>query len=250
MPLEIWLPLFVFLFAGVVKGVVGLGLPTISLGLMTIFMDIEEAMVLILWPTLLTNLWQACYGGNLVVLVRRLWPFLIAAMLTLGLGTFVLSKASEGVAELVLGFLLIAYGAPMLAGARLSVPKAWERLAGVFFGAANGLFSGFTGSLTVPGVMYLQALGLTRIELVQAMGLLFVTAAVALMVALGGFGLLTASGALVSVFMVPSALAGVIAGQAIRWRLSERAFKTAFFSVILALGLYLVPLGWVRMAAG
>lgn len=249
MSVELWIPVAVFVFAGLIKGAVGLGLPTISLGLMTVFIGVEKAIVLILWPTLLTNIWQACYGGHFWVLVRRLWPFLLAAMLTLGLGTFVLTRVQEGVADFVLGILMVAYAAPMLAGLKLTVPVAWETPVGIVLGAINGAFSGFTGSYSVPGVMYLQALGLNRDELVQAMGLLFLTATIALALALGSFGLLRGDGAWHSLIMVPPALLGVAIGQSVRSRLSDAGFRRAFLLAILGLGLYLLPLGWLRMAA-
>ena len=41
-----------FLFAGAVKGVIGLGLPTVSLGLLTAALDLRTAMALLIasWP--------------------------------------------------------------------------------------------------------------------------------------------------------------------------------------------------------
>lgn len=237
----------VFVLAGIVKGTVGMGLPAISLGLMTVFVGVEAAIVLILWPTFLTNLWQAVYGGHLKALTKRLWPFLAAASATLMLGTFILTKAPQGVPDLILGALMIAYAVPMLAGLRLHIPLEWERSVGVVLGALNGIFSGLTGAYTVPGVMYLQALGLDRDELVQAMGLLFLSATVMLALALGGFGLLEFEGAVQSLLLTVPALTGVYIGQRLRGRLSDAGFRRAFLGAVLCLGLYLVPLGLWRI---
>jgi uncharacterized membrane protein YfcA len=237
----------IFGLAGVVKGTVGMGLPTISLGLMTVFVGVDKAIVLILWPTFLTNLWQAFYGGHLKALARRLWPFLVAASVTLVLGTFLLTKAPIGIPDLILGVLMIAYAVPMLSGLRLHVPPEWERASGVALGALNGIFSGFTGSYTVPGVMYLQALGLDRDELVQAMGLMFLSATVVLALALGGYGVLGFEGAFQSLILTVPALTGVFIGQRLRGRLSDTGFRRAFLGAILCLGIYLVPLGLWRV---
>ncbi len=70
-----------FLFAGGVKGVVGLGLPTISLALLAASVGLREAIALMLVPALVTNLWQGLTGGAFVALLRRLWPMLLAACL-------------------------------------------------------------------------------------------------------------------------------------------------------------------------
>jgi hypothetical protein len=53
-----------FLIAGAVKGVIGLGLPTVSLGLLTVALDLQTAMALLVVPSLVTNLWQSVVGGN------------------------------------------------------------------------------------------------------------------------------------------------------------------------------------------
>lgn len=237
----------VFFLAGIVKGVVGMGMPTISLGLMTVFVGVDKAIVLILWPTFLTNLWQAFSGGHLKYLLQRLWPFLGAAALTLALGTYILTRAPGGAADLILGVLMIAYAVPMLLGMRLHIPLAWQWPAGVFLGAVNGVFSGLTGSYTVPGVMYLQALGFDRNQLIQAMGLLFLSATIVLAAALGGFGVLRAADAFLSLLMTIPALLGVFLGQRLRGRLTDEGFRRVFLGAILCLGIYLVPLGAIRL---
>ena len=56
--------LAVFLFAGTVKGLVGLGLPTITIALTSLFLPLPEAIALIALPTIVTNVWQAAVGGN------------------------------------------------------------------------------------------------------------------------------------------------------------------------------------------
>lgn len=239
--------LLVFLSAGFIKGLVGFGLPTIGLGLMTVFVGVEKAMVLILWPAFLTNSWQGMLGGHLRQLVLRLWPFLLSAVLVLGAGTYILTRLPEGAADLLLGLLMAFYAVPMLMGASLSVPAKFEAPVGVAVGLVNGILSGLTGSYTVPGVMYLQALGLQRNELIQAMGLLFLLSSVALGISLGGFGLMGGREALASLALAVPALSGVWLGQRTRRRVSEAAFRRLVQSAILAIGLYLVPLGIWRL---
>ncbi|MET1415035.1 sulfite exporter TauE/SafE family protein [Roseibium sp. HPY-6] len=236
-----------FVFAGLVKGLVGFGLPLIGLSLMTIFVGVEKAMLLILWPAFLTNVWQALSGGNLQPLLKRLWPFLITAVVTLGLGTFILTKIQEGAADLVLGLLMVAYAVPMLLGLSLTLDERQETPVGVLAGLLNGFFSGLTGAYTVPGVMYLQALGLPRDAFIQAMGLLFLLSTIALGVSLGSYGLMTGREMIASLVLVVPALSGVWVGQKIRRRVSEAAFRKLIQLAILSLGIYLVPLGIWRL---
>ena len=58
---------FAFCIAGFVKGMVGLGLPTVSLGLLSLFVDLPTAMALLVMPSLLTNIWQAIVGDKITL---------------------------------------------------------------------------------------------------------------------------------------------------------------------------------------
>jgi hypothetical protein len=111
---------------------------------------------------------------------------------------------------------------------------------GPVFGAANGVLTGMTGSFVVPGVMFLQAIGLARDQLVQAMGISFTLSTLALAVALHGNDLISPDQALLSSLALAPALAGMVIGQRIRQRLSDQLFRRLFYSVLLALGLYII----------
>jgi uncharacterized membrane protein YfcA len=229
-----------FLLAGMVKGVVGLGLPTISLAILTVVIDMPSAMALLLVPSFATNLWQAAVGGNALALLRRLWPFLLPAFAAVWIGADVLGRIGPSYLSALLGLLLVIYGAVSLAGRRLTLPSGRERWLGPVFGAANGVLTGMTGSFVVPGVMFLQAIGLARDQLVQAMGISFTLSTLALAVALHGNDLISPDQALLSSLALAPALAGMVIGQRIRQRLSEQLFRRLFYSVLLALGLYII----------
>lgn len=229
-----------FLLAGTVKGVIGLGLPTVSLGVLAATLDLNSAMALMLIPSFATNLWQALVGGNFLALMRRLWPFLLPAMLTVWLGGILLSKSSGTLPVVVLGALLITYAAVSLAGVRFTTTAKQEPLAGPVIGAVNGALTGLTGSFAVPGVMYLQSLGLDRNAMVQAMGILFTLSTVALAGSLASYELLNHQLATVSALAVLPALLGMWVGSRVRRRLSEVQFRRVFFWSILLLGLYII----------
>ena len=238
-----------FVLAGAVKGVIGLGLPTVSLGVLAALFDLSTSMALMLAPSLLTNLWQAASGGNARLIVARAWPFLLMATATIWLGAQALTRIDPALLSALLGALLLAYGALNLIGAGLQISARHEPWAGVSFGAVNGVLAGMTGSFTVPGVMYLQAIGLTRDQLVQAMGLLFAASTLALAFALGKARLIDAELALLSAAAVIPAIAGMIAGQRIRKQLSEARFRRVFFVAIGLLGLAIVLRATLRLAS-
>ena len=228
-----------FLLAGMVKGVIGLGLPSVSLALLAVIFDLPTAMALLLVPSFCTNLWQASVGGNAALIIRRLWPFLVAATFTVWLGAIFLVRVDTLLLSGLLGLLLMAYAALNLAGVKITIPPRSEPWSAPLFGIVNGVLTGMTGSFVVPGVLYLQALGLDRNVLIQAMGMLFTLSTLALGIALQDNQLLTTDlGKMSSLSLIP-AIIGMVLGQKIRSRLSEVQFRKVFFISLLAMGAYI-----------
>ncbi|MEM1299766.1 MAG: sulfite exporter TauE/SafE family protein [Pseudomonadota bacterium] len=230
----------VFLLAGMVKGVIGLGLPTVSLGLMTLVLDLPSAMALMAAPSLVTNLWQASVGGHTREVFLRIWPFLAVATATVWIGAQGLNTFDLNWLTMLLGLLLVTYAGLNIAGVRITIDRAGEPWAAPCFGLANGMLTGLTGSFVVPGVMFLQAIGLPREQLVQAMGMLFTLSTLAVAATLGTQGMWTVELGWMSLAAIIPAIYGMILGTWARKRLSEAMFRRLFFYALLALGLWIV----------
>ena len=227
----------VFLLAGAVKGVIGFGLPLVSLGLLTVALDIKAAIALLLLPSLVTNFWQAVTGGNGKALWRRLWPFFTAAVLMIYAGTYALDYSR--VAALLLGGIFILYAVTGSLGMRYAPPRH-ERAAAWGLGLINGFFTGMTGNLAFPGILFLQSIGLSRAELVQAMGILFTASTVVLMFALSLRGLFTLSDSVYSAVAVVPALLGMSGGRWLRDYVSEARFRQIFYGGVAVTGGYII----------
>ncbi len=140
----------------------------------------------------------------------------------------------------LLGTVLVFYSSINLYGYHLILTQRQETWLGPLAGLASGLFTCMTGSFVVPGVMFLQAIGLPREMLNQAMGMLFTLSTVALAFALESNNFLTIElGALSSAALLPAAV-GMIIGQRIRKKISEQIFLRMFFISLLSLGAYIV----------
>ncbi|MBN9445453.1 MAG: sulfite exporter TauE/SafE family protein [Bosea sp.] len=228
-----------FVVAGFVKGVIGLGLPTIAVGILGVVMAPAQAAALLVIPNLVTNGWQLS-GPKLKAIALRLWPMLAGTCLGTWAGAGLLEKAKDGSATLWLGVALVLYALVGLRAAKLRVPAAHEGWLGPVVGVLTGISTAATGVFVLPAVPYLQALGFEKEELVQALGLSFIVSTVALAFGLVGAGALDWTVAGGSLLALLPALAGMGAGQAIRQRISAASFKLCFFAGLLALGGYLV----------
>ena len=235
-----------FLLAGTVKGVVGMGLPAVSIALLTALLDLTTAMALMLIPSFVANVWQAVVGGNGLALLKRLSIFFTLAFGAVWLGGQALATVDLALLSALLGVLLVVYGASGLANYRVTVRIGQEGWAGPVVGFVNGVFTGMTGSFAFPGVLYLQALGLKRDELIQAMGILFTLSTVGLAVSLQSNAFLTAQlGVLSAVGLVP-ALLGMFFGQCIRERMSAAVFRRVFLIALVSLGTYIGVTAFLR----
>jgi len=239
-PISISIIAATFLLAGLVKGVIGLGLPTVSLGLLVATFDLTTAMALLIMPSLFSNLWQAFSGGSFRKLTHRLWPFLLMAGLTVWFGSSALTEIDLSILSMLLGGLLVTYALLSLSGFRLAIKNTYEPWIGILLGSVNGILTGMTGAFAVPGVMYLQSIGLSRDQLIQAMGLLFSVSTFALAIALHRHSFLTVETGIVSATAVLPALLGMGLGQRIRKKLPEQSFRQVFFASILLLGVYII----------
>ena len=193
-------------------------------------------MALMLVPSSATKLWQALSGGNIGMLLRRLWPFLLPATVAVWLGAGAITL--HWLEAMLL--LLLLYAIVGLTGFRPPLQNAYERPVGVLCGMVNGALTGLTGSFVFPGVMFLHALRLERHQFVQAMGILFTLSTLALALALQGHGRLTSSLGLSSAFGLLPALIGMLIGSHIRHLLTEAQFRRVFFACVLCLGLAIV----------
>lgn len=239
---EFFLVSCIFFAAGIVKGVLGMGLPTLAMGLLGMLMAVPQAASLLTIPSLLTNLWQALAGGALRVLLARLWS--LQAGIALGVAAAAwLPPVQASVTRLLLGACLLAYGTLGLAGWRpqpLGPGLQHVRASGV--GVATGVITALTGVFVLPAVPYLQSLQLDRHRLAQALGICFTTSTVALAGLLAFAGQLGPANWLQSGLMVLPALAGMLVGQKLREGMSEVLFRRCFFAGLVLLGASLVAL--------
>lgn len=231
---------FSFLLGGAVKGVIGTGLPTIALALITATIGIREGMAIILLPSILTNMQQGLWGGHLKYVIRRSWTFLFATFIAIWFGAALLATVNIEILSGLLGIILLFYAAFGLQTRRLPQPGKAEIWLNPVIGSINGLLTGMTGSSVIPGVLYLQSLELGRDRLVQTMGLLFLTSTTTLAFALQKYELLTIELIQLSAIAFIPAYIGMQFGVRIRKRISDQLFRRFFFIFMLLLGIYIV----------
>jgi hypothetical protein len=230
----------IFLLAGAVKGVVGLGLPTVAMGLLSLLVPPAEAAAILLLPSFITNVWQIAEGPRLGNLIRRLWPTLLAIFASTIVASGVIASTRSSVASAALGGALLLYAAAGLCNFHLYVSPRAERWAGPLVGIITGFITGATGTFVVPAVPYLAGLELPRDELIQALGLSFTVSTLALGLGLLWHGALELHSISNSAFAIVPALLGMTLGGRIRRRVSAERFRRWFFIGLALLAVHLI----------
>ncbi len=233
----------IFLLAGWVKGVTGMGLPLVAMGSLALFMPTSQAATLLIVPSLVTNVWQFSVGPTAASVSRRLATMMVGVCVGTGLGIHVLTADTSIWPTLLFGLGLALYALTGLFMPNSAVSRRLEAKLSPLVGLLTGLLTGATGIFAVPAVPYLSALGFSKDELIQALGLSFTVSTVALAIALGVSGVYSAQLLAASVLALLPAMAGMFVGQAIRDRLHPTTFRRWFFVAMLLIGAYMTTKG-------
>ena len=227
-----------FLFAGFIKGAIGIGLPTVVMGLLSIVMPPAQAAMLMVIPALATNIWQMAAGPSLLALLKR-FAWLIVAVFAGTFTTIGFMTGAGASAQAALGLVLAAYGAYGLFARRFEVRISTERWLSPLVGLVTGVLSGATGVFVIPWVPYLTSLRMTSEELVQSIGILAFVCPLAIGLALFTKGQYRADAAGTSFLALVPALGGMYVGMRLRRRLAAAVFMKWFFAGLIALGGYM-----------
>jgi uncharacterized membrane protein YfcA len=228
-----------FLIAGFIKGVIGLGLPTVSMGLLAVTMQPSHALAIVIVPAIVTNIWQTFVGPYLRDIIRRLWPLMVGTVVGIWLNAGMLTGPYARYTTIVLGILLVIYAITGLRKFSFTVARSHEKWIGAVVGVMTGMVSAATGVQVIPSMPFMQAIGMEKDELVQALGVFFTVATLALAFNLTSAGLLTAATALPGAIAMACSFAGMFIGQAVRSRLQPEAFRRWFLIAMIMLGIYL-----------
>jgi uncharacterized membrane protein YfcA len=147
------------------------------------------------------------------------------------------SRARYG--TVALGLLLVIYAVIGLSQLRLHVARRDEKWVGGIIGLITGAISASTRVQVIPSMPFMQAIGMEKDELVQALRVFFTVVTLALSVNVSASGLVTATTAVPGATALACSLAGMFLGQTVRSKMPTESFRRWFLIAMIFLGLYL-----------
>lgn len=230
----------IFILAGFVKGVTGMGLPTVAMGLLGMFMPLPIAAALLVIPSFVTNMLQLVTGPSMRLIIRRLWLMMLLIVAGTVSASSLLITINPAWSAFALGMALIVYAAFALVSPSLTVSQAREKWLSPVIGGVTGVITGATGVFVMPAVPFLQSLRFSKDELVQALGLSFTVSTMSLAVGLYLHDAFRVEQFSLSFLSILPALAGMWLGQKVRARISAKRFRQCFLLFLMVLGIELI----------
>ena len=230
----------IFLLAGTVKGIVGFGLPLVSITLLTPLYGLVDAIAVMVLPAMVTNFWQALSGGRFISLWERLRPLYLSGVISTVVATSALMQIDVQWPTVLLGCVILAYSLTGLTAWQPAEPGRRETWLSPVTGVVTGLITGLTGVLVFPLTIYFQALNLDRRVLFQAMGIYLLMANVALALVFGWRSAFPEAVMQLALIGIVAGFVGMALGQRIQAHLSAKQFKRVFFCSLAVVGAFIL----------
>ncbi len=222
--------------AGVVKGVTGIGIPMVSIALLSLVISVPQAVALLPLPILAANSWQAFRGGRFKSSLYRFRPLIIALGIGIVFGALLLKHVDDRVLQAVIGIAVMVFSITSLSTPELRVPAAAERWLGAVAGALGGVLGGMSALFGPPILMFLVSLHLPKDEFVAVIGAVYLLGGVFLLAALAGVRVMGPQELALSALATPPLLAGMALGQWLRDRISQEAFRKGLLVTVMLIG--------------
>jgi uncharacterized membrane protein YfcA len=226
--------------AGMLKGIIGVGMPIIALPLVTMFLDAPAAVMLLSMPLVLSNIPQALEGGEAAQCLLRLAPVLIGMLPGTLAGVAMLLVVKASVAKLLTGCIVVMVGSLTLFGRNFVLPSKSHTPMGLLSGFSGGVLGGLAA---MPGPLvftFLLAKGLRGKTFTKEASMFLVLSALLLAATLTCSQRFDVRDLAISVGAVAPIAMGMVIGQRLRDNVPALMFRRLVLIVVLVSGLELI----------
>lgn len=230
----------IFLVAGLVHGLLGLGFPMLATPLLAIMVDIRSAVLVTLLPTIAVNLLSILRGGRWSESIGRHWPLVLMIPIGTLAGTWLLVSVDPAPFRLLLAAIILLHlFSERIQGVHLRWLGEYPRLAYLVFGLSAGFAAGTVNVMVPLLVIFALEVGMSRLVMVQVFNLCFLVGKSVQVVAFAQAGMLTGPLLLATLPLATLAAAALILGMRWRDRLGGDTYRRWLQRVLLIMAIVL-----------
>ncbi|MGS0895356.1 sulfite exporter TauE/SafE family protein [Burkholderia stagnalis] len=232
-PLELAGIVVALLLGGMVKGITGIGVPLVAMPILSQFLPIQYAVLLLSMPIILGNIPQALEGGEMLATIRRIAAPIAGTIVGNVVGVTILLALDPHHAQAASGALLIVAATLMLSAPKLNLPPAWRKPVGFALGFGAALMESIA---SVPGPLlatYLISSGATGRVFTKQIAIILVVSIVTLLTTFSGAAHAGGADLAISAAASLPAIAGMWLVRPLRDRMSPRLFRMVVLLFVL-----------------
>jgi uncharacterized membrane protein YfcA len=230
--------------AGFLKGIIGVGMPVVALPLLSLFIDVKSAAMLLSMPLIFSNLPQALEGGKTGRCLIQLTPVLLGMIPGLFLGVRALLALDANVAKTIAGLVLIGVGGVTLLAPKLQLQSRLVLPAGITFGFFGGILGGIAAMSGPLVFIFMLAKGLRGKAFTKEASLFLVVSSGLLAILLMASRQFSWLDVLVSSAAMLPVVLGIHAGQHMRDKIAPETFRRLVLIAVIAAGAELLRHGF------
>ncbi len=240
-PAQAALLFVIFLFAAIVKGFLGIGLPAASMAFLTLIMPPAEAIPLLWLSIFATNSLQFARSPNKMDIAREYYLFAVAIMVSIFVTSMFIADYPTALLTVAIGVAMVVFSLNLLLGIRLNIGsgRGWH----LGFGVLSGTLGGISSIWSPTVAMYLVARDVSKERFIGATGFLFLSGVIPLGAGQVVAGILTFPVFLKSFLVLAVVLVGFRIGEILRGHVSQRIFRTTVLIAFLIFGTRLIAIG-------
>ena len=224
-----------YFLGGITQGILGVGLITVVISLLSFVIDVKETIALVIIPTIITSFFQMINGNNLKDIIKDTRYFLVFSTLIIVPGVFLLKVLESDLILIFIAILLFMNSSLSLSNRVVAIPNHQNSIIQVSAGSLNGFIIGLTSIYTMPFVFLLQSLKYNKEKTVQFMGLAFLLYSSMQFISLSYSKLISINTIVPSLIVTLPVIIGFLLGKKIRSFISEKLFKKLFYLMLLVM---------------
>jgi len=230
--------IFTFIVSGIIKGFLGLGLPSTAMGLLTLVIEPIHAISIMVAPILFSNIFQYARSPQPYKTFTELKVFALSIIVSIFVTSLFITAYPKSLLTIAIGSSMVIFSLNQWFGFKIQIGPSYSFQ--VLIGTLSGVLGGLSSIWSPPVAMYLIARDYNKEDFISATGFLFMVGGIPLGLGLYFAGVLTFAIAIQSFAALIFVLIGFRIGEYLRSFVNQETFRNSVLVAFIILGSRLI----------